>query len=681
MGDMKALGEGLKLLNRADNAIEVTVAETGEYLISTSGELHLERCVKDLQDRYAPGLVRTPVSKPIVSFLETIVSSDGQGLARKVAQAKRELQLPENSNEELLAVFPKFALEARDETAECFALYHAELEKTDEKALWNQMRPGVLFKLDELRKLVSDKLGAAIDKCKIALNELDDETDVGGGRFNYQNKWGDAAPVVLEQLAALDREQRQDQLVDVTKQRGRLKGLYDFMTLLHELEVDDRLLRDYATIFLFAHPNVNREGFASSAFVDWYRKTHANPVPLPDPGKMSYDQLIEIMPRFELTTKGSEAVLRQILQKHIVAELPDESAFQKDDPHAPGTVEIYTPNRKCHLLLRAVPLPAKLAAFLESRADRIGRIIHNLVHGQAARKRDFKLFDQMASRVPKDCPDLTPEDMHLVAALGPKSIGANLLVVREKAFAEFAPLVKRLERFGAPSQQGQAGEREDFLKSIMNTIRSRFQFTTSLGPLCNEPMHGVAFILEKAECEPWDTAQDGDDQYGPVTGQMMSVMKEAFLEAFLAQSPRLVQPMFKVFVQGNAYVLGCIYDVIHQRKGKITSEDIVPGTDLFDVYATLPVCESFGFSKQLRTQTGGYVAPQLVFSNWEVVTEDPFWVPTTEEELEEFGHDAKNIENYARQLVNNIRERKGLYVERKVVEDFASKQRTRARKK
>jgi len=53
---------------------------------------------------------------------------------------------------------------------------------------------------------------------------------------------------------------------------------------------------------------------------------------------------------------------------------------------------------------------------------------------------------------------------------------------------------------------------------------------------------------------------------------------------------------------------------------------------------------------------------------------DPFWVPTTEEELEDLGEKADR-ENVAKAYVDSVRERKGLFVDRKIVE-FAEKQRT-----
>jgi len=40
--DLPKLVEGLRLLNQADPCVEVLVQETGEHVILTAGELHLE---------------------------------------------------------------------------------------------------------------------------------------------------------------------------------------------------------------------------------------------------------------------------------------------------------------------------------------------------------------------------------------------------------------------------------------------------------------------------------------------------------------------------------------------------------------------------------------------------------------------------------------------------------------
>lgn len=59
---------------------------------------------------------------------------------------------------------------------------------------------------------------------------------------------------------------------------------------------------------------------------------------------------------------------------------------------------------------------------------------------------------------------------------------------------------------------------------------------------------------------------------------------------------------------------------------------------------------------------------------YEMLDIDPFWVPTTEEELEDLGEKADR-ENVAKVYVDSVRERKGLFIDRKIVE-FAEKQRT-----
>ena len=103
------------------------------------------------------------------------------------------------------------------------------------------------------------------------------------------------------------------------------------------------------------------------------------------------------------------------------------------------------------------------------------------------------------------------------------------------------------------------------------------------------------------------------------------------------------------------------------------------GTNLFDIDAKLPVVESFGFSKELRTETGGNVVPQMVFSHFEMLDSDPLWIPLTKEEIDEYGTTFKH-ESYARTLIDKVRERKGLQIEKMDVE-FGEKQSNLSKKK
>lgn len=47
--DMPALTKGLRLLNQADSCVQVLVQATGEHVLGTAGEVHLERCLEDLR--------------------------------------------------------------------------------------------------------------------------------------------------------------------------------------------------------------------------------------------------------------------------------------------------------------------------------------------------------------------------------------------------------------------------------------------------------------------------------------------------------------------------------------------------------------------------------------------------------------------------------------------------------
>lgn len=82
---------GLKLLSQADPCVETFQQQTGEHVILTAGELHLEvcpnvphrdgllsisqRCLKDLRERFAK--VEIQASEPIVPFRETAVRGSG----------------------------------------------------------------------------------------------------------------------------------------------------------------------------------------------------------------------------------------------------------------------------------------------------------------------------------------------------------------------------------------------------------------------------------------------------------------------------------------------------------------------------------------------------------------------------------------------------------------------------
>jgi elongation factor 2 len=73
--DLPKLVEGLKRLAKSDPLVLTLIEESGEHIIAGAGELHLEICLKDLQDDFMNG-APIVVSKPVVSYRETVEGVD-----------------------------------------------------------------------------------------------------------------------------------------------------------------------------------------------------------------------------------------------------------------------------------------------------------------------------------------------------------------------------------------------------------------------------------------------------------------------------------------------------------------------------------------------------------------------------------------------------------------------------
>ena len=83
--EMDQLQKGLFLLNKSDPSVQYFTNAKGELILSTCGEVHLERCIKDLNDDFCPG-VKLEISEPIIPFRETILN---KRLTNRVIQNKQ----------------------------------------------------------------------------------------------------------------------------------------------------------------------------------------------------------------------------------------------------------------------------------------------------------------------------------------------------------------------------------------------------------------------------------------------------------------------------------------------------------------------------------------------------------------------------------------------------------------
>ncbi|KAM8973977.1 elongation factor-like GTPase 1 isoform 2-T2 [Pelodytes ibericus] len=416
------------------------------------------------------------------------------------------------------------------------------------------------------------------------------------------------------------------------------------------------------------------------------------------------------------------AVIHQIKEEQNKS--PEGVQIESD-----GLVTVTTSNKLATLSVRAMPLPEEVTQLLEENSNLIRtmeQINLTLSEGCSTIEVNAIILDRIRGFKSK-------LEQHLhgrrwrnavdeILSFGPRRYGPNILL-------------NRIEGYEGPSvwQCLDNVAKDCKSKNVDTSLINGFQLATLAGPMCEEPLMGVCFIVEKlemaksvqqvgsgkpdseennamdnnqrntfADLDVLEGASEGKEQdtqnsvkvsekskrkgeshlmdsYWPCSGQLIATMKEACRYAFQVKPQRLMAAMYTCDIMATAEVLGRVYGVLSKREGRVLLEEMKEGTDMFIIKAVLPVAESFGFADEIRKRTSGLASPQLVFSHWEVISSDPFWVPTTEEEYLHFGEKADS-ENQGRRHMNSVRKRKGLYVEEKLVE-HAEKQRTLSKNK
>jgi elongation factor 2 len=75
--DLPKLVEGLKRLAKSDPMVVICIEESGEHIVAGAGELHMEICLKDLQDDFMNG-APLKISEPVVSYRETVIETTAE---------------------------------------------------------------------------------------------------------------------------------------------------------------------------------------------------------------------------------------------------------------------------------------------------------------------------------------------------------------------------------------------------------------------------------------------------------------------------------------------------------------------------------------------------------------------------------------------------------------------------
>merc|ERR1711998_554648 len=116
--DLPKLVEGLKRLSKSDPIVQCFSSESGEHIVAGAGELHLEICLKDLEDDFMKG---TPIVKgdPVVSFRETVTEeSDRMGLSKSPNKHNRLYMRAEPMGEELALAIDKGEISSTQDAKE-----------------------------------------------------------------------------------------------------------------------------------------------------------------------------------------------------------------------------------------------------------------------------------------------------------------------------------------------------------------------------------------------------------------------------------------------------------------------------------------------------------------------------------------------------------------------------------
>lgn len=153
----------------------------------------------------------------------------------------------------------------------------------------------------------------------------------------------------------------------------------------------------------------------------------------------------------------------------------------------------------------------------------------------------------------------------------------------------------------------------------MNEMKDSFvaawQWATKEGIMCDENLRGVRINIEDVTMHA-DAIHRGG-------GQIIPTARRVVYACCMTAQPRLMEPVFIVDIQTVETAMGGIYQVLTRRRGIIIGEENRPGTPIYNVKAYLPVAESFGFTADLRANTGGQAFPQCVFDHWQQYPSDP----------------------------------------------------------
>ena len=610
--DMPILLEGLEKLNKSDPAVNYYTQSNGEHIIVTSGEVHLERCIRDLEDSLAK--VKFKISAPIVNFKEGL-NNTNYTFKKKTLNKKKEL---------------------------------LKLQMEQEKL--------------EERKKIEEKV------IEGGINNIDYEVDE---ELYQQQLLKTSTPMYLKRITPMKKQNeiKEHKIKDVISKNEKK-----------------------ASNFIQKHnQNLEQKGFAEGE----------------TPNKLC---------SFGITAVGMNQELLDCIGKN--QKLID-NVEQSD----------YFIDKESYLQLEKF----KEELIQNAGSAKMKKLLSNYIFSFGTKEGEMNMF--LIKRIPKEYSyferikyegkDILEESEKIIYKKEKEEEELKNEIKEEKS--DKKKIEKKEEKkeektknFFSDNTLKTLKDKNIPINEFLNALKTGFELAIKNGPLCEENMYGVIFVLEfvefktkkqdkpkekekekekeeeskdkinnlpeekkeeeeKAENKSNSNSKSQTGEYGPLIGQIIGSIKDCCRKAYLCAEPRLYEAYYLCIFQINQDLVGKIYSVFGKRRGEIINE--IPSEESIKstIEAIIPVAESFGFVEEIRKKSSGLANnPMLQFYKWKMLNVDPFDI-ASEEDILNYGInvDSKNI---AKNYINKIRQRKGLLTNEKLISN-ADKQRNLAKKK
>jgi elongation factor 2 len=148
------------------------------------------------------------------------------------------------------------------------------------------------------------------------------------------------------------------------------------------------------------------------------------------------------------------------------------------------------------------------------------------------------------------------------------------------------------------------GKTEAVSEEALEAIITGFEYACKAGPLCGEPMrHARVNLVDLQLCEKEEKSE------------IMRGVGKAIFGSCLTADPILLEPIYRIIISVASELSGECSRMLNTRRGKVTSFE-QKGL-LTQISGFIPVSETFGFSKELRSATSGRAFWQSFFDHWE----------------------------------------------------------------